>query len=168
MPTPTYNLIQQVTVSGVVTTSVSFTSIPSTFDDLIIVCKGDNALNEAVLMRFNSDSGANYERINSGAAAASSNSAVTTAETSTQLTSGDESNNYIVFTTIFGYTDSNWRKSLTGQSFTELGADNNTIRYFGGMWNDTSTITTITFSTSTGTNFVAGTVFQLYGIKGSN
>jgi hypothetical protein len=159
MPTPTYNLIQEATISGSVTSSVTFTSVPGTYDDLVVVCKGDNALDENLLMRFNSDSGANYELVSSGNV-----TAVQTADTSIILTAGNETNNYIVCYTIFGYRNTNWRKSVVGNNFT----DPDTIRFRGGAWNNTATITAITFSTSAGTNFIAGTVFQLYGIKGSN
>lgn len=168
MPTPTYNLIQEITVSGSVTTSVSFTSIPATYDDLVVVCRGKSALDEATGMRFNSDSGTNYSRAISGANTGTATTLATTADTYHQLTIGNENQNYMFTTNIIGYNNSNWRKTLFTQSFTELGALANSIAYTGCQWFSTSTITTITIFTAAGTNFVAGSVFQLYGIKGSN
>lgn len=168
MPTPTYNLIQEITVSGSVTTSINFTSVPQTFDDLVIVGKGKLALDEGVLMRYNSDSGTNYYRMASAANGGTTSTSVTSGDTSIAVTGGNENQNYIFTININGYKDINWRKSSIGQNFTELGASNNTIVYWGSLWISLSAITTITLSTSAGTNYVAGSVFQLYGIKGSN
>ena len=168
MPTPTYNLIQEITVSGSVTTSINFTSIPSTFDDLVIVGKGKLALDEGVLMRYNSDSGTNYYRLASAANGGTAATGSTSGDTSIAVTGGDERQNYIFTININGYKDVNWRKSSIGQSFTELGTQNNTIVYWGNIWAGLSAITAITLLTSAGTNYVAGSIFQLYGIKGSN
>jgi hypothetical protein len=168
MPTPTYNLIQEITVSGSVTTSINFTSVPQTFDDLVIVGKGKQALNEGISMRYNSDSGTNYYRLASAANGGTSATTNTSGDTSIAVTSGDESQNHIFTININGYKDVNWRKSSIGQNFTELGSTSNTIIYWGSLWASLSAITTITLSTNAGTNYVAGTVFQLYGIKGSN
>jgi hypothetical protein len=168
MPTPTYNLIQEITVSGSVTSSINFTSVPQTFDDLVIVGKGKLALDEGVLMRYNSDSAANYYRLASAANGGTAASGSTSGDTSIAVTGGDERQNYIFTININGYKDVNWRKSSIGQSFTELGTQNNTIVYWGNVWASLSAITTITLLTSAGTNYVAGSIFQLYGIKGSN
>lgn len=167
MPTPTYNLIQEITVSGSVTTSVSFTSIPTTFDDLVIVFRGKTLLDQNITMRFNSDSGTNYAEVFHGAENGTAVNAVSTTQTLCNLANNCITN-AISFTTISAYNNSNWRKPVFTQAFTELGTLNNSVRYRGNQWFSTATISTISILTSAGTNFVAGTVFQLYGIKGSN
>jgi hypothetical protein len=167
MPTPTYNLIQEITVSGSVTTSVSFTSIPTTFDDLVIVFRGRTLLNEGMSMRFNSDSGTNYAEVMHGAENGTGVNSVSTTQTFCNLATTCITN-AISFTTISAYNNSNWRKPVFTQAFTELGTLNNVVRYRGNQWFSTATISTISIFTSAGTNYIAGSVFQLYGIKGSN
>jgi hypothetical protein len=69
---------------------------------------------------------------------------------------------------ISGYANTNWRTVSFMETFTELGGTNNTITYNGNQWFNTSIVTTITISTLAASSFVANSIFQLYGIKGSN
>ena len=168
MPTPTYNLIQEITVSGSVTTTISFTSIPATFDDLVVVGRAKLALSENITFRFNGDATTNYNYVVSNGSNGAAASAVITGASQFGFIDGTTTQNFHFQVHVTGYQNTNWRKTIFSSSFTELGVQNNAIRYTGGQWNSVATISSISFSTSAGTNYVAGSVFQLYGIKGSN
>lgn len=168
MPTPTYNLIQETTISGSVTTTVTFSSIPNTFDDLVLIIRAKNALDEAVTLRFNSDSGTNYSQMDSVANGSTSSASNSASNTSIGLSGGQENQNYMYQIHINGYANANFTKCVFSTQFIELGTSANTIIYRGGRWNSTAVISTITLATLSGTNFVANSVFSLYGIKGSN
>lgn len=58
MPTPTYTPIATTTVSS--GSYAEFTSIPSTYTDLVIVWTGTSSNNTGYGIRFNGDSGSNY------------------------------------------------------------------------------------------------------------
>jgi hypothetical protein len=62
----TYTLINSVTVGSGGAASMEFTSIPSTYTDLVVKISGrsDNTGSFANYLRFNSDSGNNYTWIN--------------------------------------------------------------------------------------------------------
>lgn len=168
MPTPTFTLIEEITVSGSVTSSVSFTAIPQTYDELVWIIKGDNALDEAVLLRYNSDSGTNYQYVDFRAAGGVAGQGNTTGATSINLTiNGTENTDYYIWGRTLQYTNANWRKKNHHLSFNPQATQWYAVQG-SGTWQSTSAITTITFLTSAGTNFVAGSIFQLYGIKGSN
>jgi hypothetical protein len=63
MPTPTYTPLATVTLASSAS-SVTFSSIPATYRDLILVTDTLASVNDAVFtMRFNSDNGANYRRV---------------------------------------------------------------------------------------------------------
>jgi hypothetical protein len=63
MPTSTYVSLATITLSST-DTSITFSSIPATYRDLIIVFNGTTSANIGVDVRFNSDTNsANYSRV---------------------------------------------------------------------------------------------------------
>jgi len=62
MPTPTYTPLATVTL-GSATSSVTFSSIPATYRDLILIFDGTRTGNNNVQYRFNSDTGTNYSTV---------------------------------------------------------------------------------------------------------
>jgi hypothetical protein len=64
MPTPTYTPLATVTL-GSATASITFSSIPATYRDLIVTFNGSMAGtgNSSVCFRYNSDSGSNYSTV---------------------------------------------------------------------------------------------------------
>jgi hypothetical protein len=60
MPTNTYVALATATATGSQST-ITFTSIPQTYTDLVLVCSG-NTVNLATALLFNNDNGANYSR----------------------------------------------------------------------------------------------------------
>jgi hypothetical protein len=165
-------LISSQILSGAVAT-VTFSSIPGTFNHLKLVVKcraSDAAGNVSVFMRMNGDSGANYDwQQLSGANAtpsATANAAQTgmfvgycTATTAAASTAG------ILEINIPCYTDTLFFKNASSFAGLIASSTGNTVTtIFENQYRSTSAVTSVTFYTSSGSNFITGSLFYLYGI----
>lgn len=153
--------------------SVTFSSIPATYRSLqlMIVARGDTAatfINTA--MRFNGDTGANYDDGRIVAAATTVSAAETINGTSMLIgdaaaasaTAGLPSTWNIWIPWYAGTTF--WKQHLT-QNELGTGTGTGTIhtRVFTGRWRNTAAINSLTIFPTAG-NFIAGSSFALYGI----
>ena len=169
-----YESIATVTVGAGGSSSISFTSIPSTYKHLQIRGIGRSnraATRDQIAIRFNSDSGANYsmhELSGDGASAAAVGYANETSMGygpiigAASATSGIFGGGVI---DILDYTNTN--KNTTMRSLG--GADTNgagKIALDSGAWYNTAAISTITLISATGSSFVEYSSFALYGVKG--
>lgn len=165
MPT-TYEPIATSTL-GSAGSSISFTSIPSTYTDLrfTLVVNTTTTNAEGVRLTYNNDSGSNYsDTYLSG----NGSSAVSGRDTSASfiILHYDGTSTTIptfYFGDVFNYRGSTFKTALTGSSEDKNGGGNTTRNV--GLWRSTSTITTLTLSNAGGGNFNAGTTATLYGIK---
>lgn len=141
------------------TASVTFSSIPSTYTDLVLVSNyrlntGDNFL----ILRFNSDTGSNYSFTNfysEGTAAASDRA---TSQTSARIGFyGSAQSNSIV--NIMNYSNTTTNKTAISRDNT-----NTYVITRVNLWRNTSAITSLTILTP-GPNITSGSAFTLYGIK---
>lgn len=156
----TYEPISTTTVSTAVT-SVSFTSIPATYDDLVLVANANYTSGTGDMnIRFNSDSGASsyaYIRQLNGAAI---QVGVSTGANSAVLT--DNSVNSIQIIDVFEYKNTSVHKT-----FMDRGG--NVTYYMGGIsgvWKSNTAISTITFHPEfSGSTWATGSTFTIYGIK---
>ena len=161
-----YESIATVTVGAGGQSTISFTSIPSTYKHLQVryMTLTGTATND-LRMRFNSDTGANYvwhQLQGNGTSAASG------ANTSQTLIGvgmvGGASNPGSGIVDILDYTNTN--KYTTTRSL--AGIDQNgsgVMMFWSGLWQNTNAITQIDFTSASG-NFNQNTSFALYGIKG--
>jgi hypothetical protein len=158
------------------TSSVSFSSLGSYSDykhlQVRFTARNSITTSGAINLRINSDSGSNYTlHYLSGSNSAVSNFASTS---QTQMRAGliipsdGVTNNFgpsVVDLLEFGNTS----KKKTVRSFygthDGVGASN-VIEVSSGLWNSTSAITSLTFTPPGSGNFVSGSRFSLYGIKG--
>lgn len=62
MPTNTYTPIAEITLAST-DSSITFSSIPQSYRDLVFIIDGTATTNQAAAMRFNGDSGTNYSAI---------------------------------------------------------------------------------------------------------
>lgn len=158
-----------------VSSSMSFTSIPSGFRHLLIVgrMRVDTAAEaDEVKVQFNGDTGSNYDFQqlygNGGTAAASTIRATTSIFALRSEAANGRANVFaagICF--IFGYSISGVEKTILSlnQTFGDLSADADVlVALRSGLWRNTAVITSIAISPNAGPNFVTGTRFQLYGI----
>ena len=146
--------------------SVTFSTIPSTYTDLIIVIWGKvdgNDYNPAI--RFNGDTGSNYSvtklRGNGSTASSTRQSSQTYINSGT---AGDPTNqDTVAVLQIMSYADTNVYKTVLASIATpgvSVGRD-------VGLWRSTSAITSVLLSGSAlgAGEWVSGSTFSLYGIK---
>ena len=160
LPT-SFESIATTTVGAGGSSSVSFSSIPSTYTHLQIrgisrsTRTGSNVNN--LRLRTNSDTGNNYSwhRLEGTGSTVTSDAATT--QSSYQVSGYMPSADY-----------ANTNKYKTMRSL--HGFDNNStagkVLFTSGLWQSTSAITTITLEPDTAVNFAQYSHFALYGIKG--
>ena len=159
MPT-TYEAITTYTLSSA-SPSVTFSSIPQTYTDLIIVNNSISASNNAAnTLQFNSDGGSNYSTTfvyGFGSTVASgrlSNSArIYTARTGSEFSPG--------ITHIMNYSNTTTFKCILSRG----NITGDIIIGYAGLWRSTAAITSINITGENGLNYSIGSNFTLYGIK---
>lgn len=174
--TNSYESIATVTVGSGGASSITISSIPSTFKHLQIrgIAKGNRAVYVDDLgMRFNSDSGSNYSfhRIygfgsgSPGADGGASQSAMNIGQVAGGTVNNASGLGGIVID-VLDYTSVNKNKtvrSLSGYDDNGQGA----IEFASGSWYNSSTaVSSITFLPLIGSLLAEKTTFALYGIKG--
>ena len=163
----TYTPIASATV-GTATTTVTFSSIPSTYTDLVVASSIQVSGNVNVFMTFNSDSGANYSFTLLQGDGSTASSGRVSNQTRIQL----DSVAYPPFSgSSFapGIVHINNYSNATTYKTALIRANNGAVgvSVFAGLWRSTAAITTITFVAGA-VNFAVGTTFTLYGIQAGN
>lgn len=154
------NLIEAVTVATTGTGSITFSNIPQTYSDLIIVYTLDWTAN----IRFNGDSGTNYSYRDLHAVSSASSGSTTgaTSGLTNRLWNGGEYMNSFVY--IPNYSTAQY-KTYSSDFITELNTSGVERGIVVGYWNSTAAITSITLMQG---SYTAGTTAYLYGLnKGS-
>lgn len=145
---------------GSAAASVTFSSIPTTYTDLVLVLCGTSTVDDTIMMQFNSDTGNNYSWTQIGADPGSgvfSSRASNVA--SVRIGYGNTAQgNHIA--QIMDYSNTTTNKTTLSRS--NKGASD--VRAIVGLWRNTAAITSITVI-QTGGSFSTGFVFSLYGIK---
>jgi hypothetical protein len=160
----TFEIIDKVTVGSGGAASITFSSIPSTYTDLLLMISA-RATNTSMLITLNSSgTGFTVKAIEGdGASAYSFNQTRFSGNTSPSGSTANTFNNVQMY--FPNYTSSNY-KSYSIDSVSE---NNGTTAYtdlIAGLWSDTSAITSLTLSAQSGT-FSEYSSFYLYGIKNS-
>jgi hypothetical protein len=165
----TYSLIEAKTL-GSSTASVTFTSIPQTYTDLLLFtsCRSDRgAARDGVRIEPNSlSTNQTMILLNNVSGSVSSSTDTTifggmaTGSTATASTFGNSS------CYITNYTSSNYKAfSVDGTS------ENNSTDIFqlltAALWSSSSALTELKVLPNIGPNWVSGSTFYLYGIKNS-
>ena len=159
MPTPTYTPLATVTLASSAA-SVTFSSIPATYRDLILVYNGTVNIGATSAIRFNGDSGSNYNEVQmygvgsgSGTSSSSSNqTSLNVGYPGTGLTQ--------ISLAILDYSATDKHKTTLSRS------DNAAVvtSAHAGRWASTSALTSISFSTTGVITYAAGSTFSLYGV----
>ena len=149
---------------GSAAASVTFSSIPATYTDLIIVTQAISASADDVGIRFNSDSGTNYSQTWLSGNGSSAFSGRYSSSTSVYLDIYGS-----MGTTLFNNANvqiMNYSNTTTNKTF--LSRSNRAgarVDAIVGLWRNTAAITTIVLAPTSGVNFSTGCTFTLYGIK---
>ena len=165
----TYKLINKISLLSN-TATISFTSIPSDYTDLILLCsmrsdRSGSSIDNVRLKINNLSSG--YSEVTGSLfnSSISNNSASSLTQTipifctASSAPSGYYSNSE---TTIFNYSLIQ-EKSISSVSVTG-GSSNSNILLFAGLLSNTAIINSIELSPVLGTNFITGSSAFLYGV----
>jgi hypothetical protein len=164
MPT-TYDPIATNTLSSPATT-LTFSSIPQTYTDLILVCNLGQVAAANVALQFNGDTGANYDStIGYGLGTTGiASGAYTNLNGAYGLNGAGQLPNSIIasgWINIFSYSSTAVYKSMLSRYANN---DLPEITNFTSTWRNTAAITSMTVYSYSG-NYLAGSSFTLYGIK---
>jgi hypothetical protein len=159
--TDTYRPLATVTL-GSAASSVTFSSIPATYRDLILVATGTSTADADIQITINSDTtSGNYSRVT--ASGNLNNLAVSSTTSGNQVTFWGfwSSSQVATFTNQFmDYSATDKHKTfLTRANRSGSGAD-----MIASRWANTAAITSISLAT-VGTTFVTGSTFNLFGVS---
>lgn len=147
--------------------SYTFSSIPGTYTDLIVICSNlTNTTANTLCIKFNSDSATNYSWVTASYGAASTIASYKPANDSRGVALGGYVEG-LNATTPGNYIGQVMNYSNTTTYKTTLGRGSNVatdVEAIVGLWRSTAAITSVTVAPSGG-NMKTGTVLSLYGIK---
>ena len=154
----TYEPIASTTLTSAQGT-VTFSSIPSTYTDLVIVYTGTASASTTAGFQFNGDTASNYSNLFVGgdgsAAFSGKNSSTTFAYGFYPSTTRG-----VYTTNIFNYANTNtFKTSMTNHSNTSSYALTNI-----NLWRSTTAINSVLI-TGNGVDFAIDSIFTIYGIK---
>jgi hypothetical protein len=161
----TYSQIATTTL-GSAAASYTFSSIPQTYTNLVIVYNGKYAsANGQMGVQINGDTGTNYSNTflyGSGSAVSSGRDTGNTGMVLGFTASANVDN--MVLLQFINYSNAKTFKTVLSRSNT---ATSGGVSANVGLWRNTSAITSIKLYVYPSYNFVAGSTFTLYGIKGA-
>jgi hypothetical protein len=168
--TGTYTLINSTTV-GSDSSSVTFSSIPATYTDLLLVSnwKSPNSTygNISLSIRFNSDTGTNYSFTNvlGTGSATQSNRSSNNSIIILNYTGSPHTQFNVFQTNILDYSNTTTYKTVIGRDSNSGGG----VGAVAGLWRNTSAINSVTILVdSFNTGLATGSTFKLYGIEAGN
>lgn len=163
MPTNTYVALATQTVTGSSVADVTFSSIPSTYTDLILVvdalCSAGS--NSTFLLQFNSDAGNSYSRTfvyGDGSTAVSGRDS--SQSNGMALLSIDPTNRISNIVQIFNYANTTTNKT----AISRIDASSNVSAAVVGLWRSTAAINSIKIFNTVPRNISVGSTFTIYGI----
>lgn len=167
MPTQTYTPIATYTLPSAAT-SYTFTSIPSTYTDLILVVSAGLTAGDYPIFQVGNgsvDTGSNYSYttlVGTGSSALSgrsSNSAYGFLDLAPTTANGE----WNTITHFMNYSNTTTNKTVISRA--NAGGTGGETRATVSLWRSTVAINTIKIYILTSASFVTGSTFTLYGIK---
>jgi hypothetical protein len=159
----TYTPIATTTLASAAA-SYTFSSIPSTYTDLVVVVTARNTTSTyTATIRLNGDSGANYSSTqlygNGTTAGSNRDTSRTSIDNIYAASSADTAGVFnVTLVNIQNYSNTTTYKTVLSRSNLTV-----QVAASAGLWRSTAAITSLgIFSAS---NFAAGSTFTLYGIK---
>ena len=144
---------------GSAASSVTFSSIPSTYTDLILIVSGTGSTDTNLNTTFNSDTSTNYSRtfmFGNGSSATSGRESSQNYMSLTYLTTGQTNSIY----QIMNYSNTTTNKTVLSRTNASAVA----VTAIVCLWRSTAAVSTITLTAGSG-NIQAGSTFTLYGVK---
>jgi hypothetical protein len=159
----TYVAIAQQTLTGT-SSGITFSSIPSTYTDLVLVATALFSAQQSYRVQFNSDTATNYsdtELGGNGSTAFSTRNSSGNRMLLGYSASANVDNMNII--NIISYQNTTTHKTAISRN---AGAGGN-VAVNVGLWRSTAAITSMLVFCYNGINYTAGSTFSLYGIKGA-
>jgi hypothetical protein len=174
-PSGAYDSIATTTL-GSSASSVTFSSIPSTYTHLqvraIVRSTTGGTAQDEVQLTMNSDTGSNYAYHfiygNGGsavAAAASSQTYIRSAFAPRASATANSFGGLVI--DILDYTNTSKNTTIRSLAGGDLNNTEGLIALCSGLWMNTAAITSLTFKPESGNSFPQYTQFALYGIRGN-
>lgn len=161
------------TASGAGASSVTFSSIPSTYTHLqirILSRTERPVAAQSLWMQVNGDAGSNYSwhALEADGSAVSANAGANQTIILAGVTTGSSATSGMFATCvidILDYANTNKNKTVRSLSGFDLNGSGG-VQFYSGNWRNTNAITSISLI-SPSNNFISGSSFALYGIKGN-
>lgn len=171
-----YESIATVTVGAGGSSSISFTSIPSTYKNLQIryLARTDRSgsAEDNIQLRFNSDTGNNYTTnvfYGDGSGFGSFSDGTNVTFNTRAMASASSATSGIFASGIYDiyeYANTSINKTVKALSGYDQSASAQ-VRLSSGIWLNSAAISSVTMISSTNSNFVQYSSFALYGMKGA-
>jgi hypothetical protein len=157
----TYEPIATTTI-GTAVNSYTFSSIPGTYTDLVIICNGNASATVDTGLRFNGDTGSNYSytRMYSNGSATASDGANNMDYAAGASWYAASTNNTSIIN-VMNYANTTAFKTVASRS----NATSTLVGFTSNLWRSTAAITSVTITTVGASTYSVGTTFTLYGIK---
>ena len=160
----TYEPIAKETLGSSVQT-VTFSSIASTYTDLVVIINSFASVASDMSMYFNADTGANYSRTTLWGNGSTAGSVRDTSVNSIYLTYygtvRTDQGSSVQIVNIMNYANTTTHKTVLARANASVTGTDLTA----GLWRSTSAVTSITFDLDSTRTFQTGSTFTLYGIK---
>ena len=158
----TYDPIATTTL-GSAASSITFSSIPSTYTDLRVVVVNTGTSLGTLEVNFNNDTGSNYSRTILRGDGASATSSASTNQTKWQSGDTGGTSPSMVTIDVFSYAGTAIYKTGLAQASNDQNGSGR-VTSCVGLWRSISAINRIDLAQG-GNNFASGTVVTIYGIK---
>jgi len=149
------------TTLGSNTNTVTFSSIPSTYTDLVVIKTGSQNASDNLTININGDSGNNYSGTQVDGAAGTANSDRYSNQPHMYVNYSNSTSDLIIG--IFNFM--NYSNTTTYKTMIARNSDGSFyVGAYVHLWRSTSAINQLVFSTG-GSGIYAGSTFTLYGIS---
>jgi hypothetical protein len=168
--TNSFESIATVTVGAGGTSTISFTSIPSTYKHLQLRYISNNtAAAYYILLRFNSDSGTNYSshQLTGNGTSVSASAGVSNTQIELPRNSGTFNSSImsVGIADILDYANTSKYKTVRALGGYDTNGNGQAVDFNSGAWLNTTAVNSITLSAIAG-NYNTYSQFALYGIRG--
>jgi hypothetical protein len=174
MATPTYTLIASSTVGSGGAASIAFSSIPATYTDLIVhlSIRNDATISgwSDLFLNVNGQgisTNISIKHLYGTGSASGSNTGGAGSSVGNTNPNGNTANAFASTSLYFPNYTGSAAKSFSSDAVTEQNATAALTSMSAGLWNQTGAITSLSFTTDTGKNFIQYSTAYLYGIKNS-
>lgn len=159
MPTPTYDLIASNVLSSAAS-SVTFSSIPATYRDLVLVIQNSVSSDSYLFYRINGDTGSNYPAVYMGGNGSSTYSSTNNFSYADLAFGIGTAEGATVISHFMDYSATDKHKTILSRTNKASAG----VAAGAHRWANTSAITTILITQTGFGNFASGSTFYLYGI----